>query len=90
MQISQVTHKQTPAPWAWARLRSAAQIQAGLSRSRLPTLGPTPSQDACSSCLTSWGSSPETLPRSWGPWGLLSLKHSSITLSATHWDFWLS
>lgn len=36
---------------------SAPRMRAGLSKRRLPTLGPTPSQDASSSGLASWGSS---------------------------------
>lgn len=39
MQANQ-TSLGTPAPWAGAMLRSAAQIQTGLSRSRLPTRVP--------------------------------------------------
>ena len=42
--------------WGWGE-RVSAGIWAGLSKRRLPTLGPTPSQDASSSGLASWGSS---------------------------------
>lgn len=50
------TYKPPSALWFWARQGSAPRIWAGLSK-KLPTLGPTPSQDASSSGLASWGSS---------------------------------